>query len=169
MKRKWSEEAVLRNRRKRMARRLYRKEPLFAIQKIQERFGIEYTHKDFFEDLPLKGGKQPKRRLGKVKSSGKKDYLRSLKTRILFAIKSDDQKEIRSIITRYYQIQSNISKPWEVLVKIKEGAPYLSYYFPVKFSQARIKLFMKKVNQALAKGALEKDIDDIYDQFIGPI
>ncbi|MEP2026961.1 MAG: hypothetical protein ABJH98_17915 [Reichenbachiella sp.] len=166
MKGKWSPEAVFRNRRKRMARREYKKNPVFAVEKIKARFDIQYDHNDLFNDLPLKGGRQPKKRRGKTRYSGKKEYLSSLQMRIQLAVKANDQFEIQKLIHRFYQIQQHVTKPWQILVKLRDSDETGYYYLPSRFSQQVIQQFMDLVTKAISKGATKKDIDRIHNNYL---
>ena len=58
----WSQKAIIRNRRKRLARRLWKKQPLFAFYELMDRYP-GYSVDEFMSDL--KPRRPKKRKAGK--------------------------------------------------------------------------------------------------------
>lgn len=160
MGKKWSEEAVLRNRRKRMARRLYKRIPMFAVDEIKGRFNIEYSETDLFSDQILK--KPSNKRPGKrTVPNGKVDYLLELKNKLHLALENQDEVLIGKILSRYYLIQNNRAKDWSVMVLY--GDTNKVFYFPSRFPAKDILGFVKNVNECLGSPDAKKRIDRIYE------
>ena len=162
-KKKWSEAAVMLNRRKRMARRLYKKMPLFAVCAIQQRFGIEYDHAMFFEDQQLRKGYTRKARKGKRKHNGKADYLDRVKKQVKAAIREDDQPTLNRIMKKFYLVQANRSKPWAVQVRFADGQE-VTYNLPCRLDENVIREFYKKAQEWVHLQDGETRIDALFDK-----
>lgn len=160
---KWSEEAKLKNRRKRMARRLYKNTPLFAIGEIKARFGIDYTADDFFEDQRLKGNKPSKKRRGKRRRNGKTEYLEHIQRKVKDALATTDETSLQKIMARYYLIAKDKSKPWRIRAKFSTGEK-IEYFFPLNYSAQEVKKFSHEVNQRIKNGASPIEIDKLYEE-----
>lgn len=162
---KWSAEAILRNRRKRMARRLYKRCPLFACQEISQRFGIEYDSQDLFNDLVKKDGSiGRKRKGGKRKPNGKRRLCELLQRQIKAAIESGELESAAGMITQYYKIQSAISKPWKVFFAYQGKS--IVYSLPNRLDHERIADFTQKGKTLMESGSGTEEIDTLYNELI---
>lgn len=162
-KKKWTEEAKLRVRRKRMARRLYKQTPLFAVQEVSERFGIAYTPDDFFADQRLKGDQPPKKRKGKRRRNEKVQYLESLQLKVRRALESKDEPMLQRIMARYYLIAGNKGKPWRIVASFLTGEK-IEYFFPLTFDSHTVRKFAEEVDKRVKNGASPDEINTLHDE-----
>lgn len=160
---KWSPEAVMRNRRKRMARRLYKKNPLFAVQEIKDRFGVDYDEHSFFADQALKNGRRSKKKAGRSKITGKTRYLQKIQGQVRSALESGEEKTLQRIMQRYYLIAANKSKPWQIEARYSDGEK-VRYFFPPKLWESDIRQFWNLVQTITKNAQGRKLIEQLHDK-----
>jgi hypothetical protein len=107
------------NRRKRVARRIFKRAPLFAVELMIDQGYNDYSPQMLAEDLPLKNKPRPKFKKP-VKVSPKRKY--ALKFKALFELTCNVQHAYT-----YNSLMRNLAAPWRVRGNRKAGIEDRTY------------------------------------------
>jgi hypothetical protein len=138
-------------RRMRKARRLYKKEPLFAYEMLCMEYP-EYTYDNFWDDLRYR--KKPKRRKGKCPLVRYGRYRRMEKLHNLYRETGNVAYALQA-----QRLQRRMTKPYRVLVRI--GSEVWEYSFSPLVRMEEI----ESLTVLLPKCRTVKEAEEMVEQF----
>lgn len=151
---KWSEEAKLRNRARRLARRLFKRRPLYAYQEVKNRYPA-YTLEQYLHDIRHKV-KAPRSRRP---PNGKRDYMESIQAQVQHYI--DRGEDIPpALVSKYYMLQQAISEPWQVKIKFDDKVKV--FCFNNRLDVNKIKAFTQYAQSVYRKPDAMDLVDTYY-------
>jgi hypothetical protein len=133
----FSRQRLFKIRRLRKARRLWRREPLFAYARLQQIYP-NYTEMDFIDDLRRR--KPKKKRFAKKFQSryGRYDKIQSL-------LKEFDQTQDFKYVLLANKLKARIAKPY--IIRVKKGKKIMEYSAPPETSYAQIERFVLQAHE----------------------
>ncbi|MBO9681962.1 MAG: hypothetical protein J7502_04735 [Flavisolibacter sp.] len=151
MKRKLSPEKLSGLRRLRLARRLWKKEPLFAFDIIKQKYP-DCTYEQFLNDLVRRTKPKPKKSKSGLQRFGR--YNRMVECASKFKNYKDVDAGLEALKLRKY-----MTSHYRVLVWI--GGKYKDYFFSPLISFRTIRDFHSKIS--LCKS--EQEVEDLVEAF----
>ena len=132
---KWSQEAVLRNRRRKKARRAFRDSPLFAWEMVGELYQGDYAQ--FCKDC----SRQPRYR-GRKKTTGKENWFLEERDKLVGMIREGEELTYSQIA--FLERLGN-GKDYKIGVPTRKGGFY--WMLPKKLTQKDVLTCMDRVNK----------------------
>lgn len=151
MGKKFSAERLASLRRMRMARRLFKKQPLFAYSLMREAYP-DYTHAQFWDDLRYR--RPPKKRKGK---NGIQKYGRYCRMQELLLRYRQDGNIAHALQAQ--KLRERMAKPYRVRVTV--GSYRLEYGFSPLVPIAHIEHLV----EMLARCSTEQEADRLVQEF----
>ena len=151
----WSQEAILRNRRRRKARRYYRDFPVFAFDKMVEDHP-NYSYTTFLDDIKVKN-KSPKRK-GKKPHNWKREWLKKIQHEVKFGLIDPDK--LGTTLAKYYARDENVTKP--IPLYLHTNGVTKIYELPVNSYEYEIKELIQFGNSGVGHDAFEKRLNDFW-------
>lgn len=151
MGKKFTPERLANIRRMRKARRLYRKEPVFAFATMLNTYP-DYTHEQFLDDLRYR--KPPKRRKGKAVLLRYGRYQQMLRFLELYKRTENVEYAIQA-----QRLRSRMTKPYRVLARVC-GETW-EYNFDPTISLHEI----ERLTIALSTCKTVKEVDKMVEEF----
>jgi len=149
---KFSPERLMKIRRLRKARRLYKLEPAFALINLQREYP-DYTQEQFWDDLRRRS--RPKKKKGKspLTRFGRYRRMQSLLARYLT---TKDESLIRQAET----LRLHMTKPYRVLVRIKGLTRefQISALTPIE----RVEMLTQQFRECTS----DQEIETLYNEFL---
>jgi hypothetical protein len=148
---KFSPERLLKIRRLRKARRLFKTTPLFAYTQMKAIYP-DYTYEEFLDDLRPRRIRKAKKKKSSLARFGR--YLRIEQLKSQFRLTRNYE-----CIIKAEQLRRNITKPYRVMVKLKENC--MEYTFSPLIPIGRIEQLVISLNSCKS----EQEVDQAVNQF----
>lgn len=143
------------NRRKRKARRLFKKWPIFAVEMMKREGYEDYNTDLLFEDLPIKKRSKKKEKKRKEKKNTKYRLLASLREE--YRYKRDIQ-----IAIRYNAVARSLHKPYTIRGKLKTGEKV-----ETQVSNHTLIYYVKKIMKLIPYCSSPQELDRKVDILLG--
>lgn len=132
------------NRRKRTARRVYKSNPLFAVQIVADKLSCEYDMNLLTSDLILKTSTKRQ----KTKSKPRFDFrFMQLKKMSEIIISSTNEKEKQSLINRYVPMVSADKKRQDIVLTVTYSGKSKQFFFHWSTKEQIIKEIASMANK----------------------
>ena len=124
-------------RRMRKARRLYKKQPVFAFEILKREYP-EYTHEQFWDDLRYR--RRPKKKKGKSPLCRYGRYRRMQELGAQFEVTGKFEFAIQAM-----QLRKNMTKPYRVMVRV--GGEVLEFELSAMIPIVRIECLVAELSK----------------------
>ena len=123
-----------------------------------------YSDEELWSDLPTR--KPPKKRRGRSRPSGKKQYVDQLANQLSQQRNQPDP----ALVHRFMILQARVKQDWQIEVRLPKGKKKV-FCFPPNFTVSVLRHFISQVNAAIQTDRdasnLVDTIDQIYERVTG--
>lgn len=144
-------ERLIKIRRMRKARRLFKQLPLFAYELLQLEY-TNYSDQEFWDDLRIRTKRKSRKRKSPLVRFGRYNRIEQLKCQFYETGNYD-------LIIKAHQLRKNITRPYRVLVRLK--GKYCEYSFCPLIPITHI----EQLTASFKDCTSEQEVEEIIDQF----